>query len=1133
MKKTLAVWCVFCLLLVADGFAEDGQNILKASGVKGGLVVCIGAENPDFIAGLRVDSKYLVHALDTDQKKVAAARKYIRSKGLYGKVSVDIFDGKNLPYANNLVNLIVVDDQIQVSGIRCQVSGKEIERVLTPRGVAMAKGTINHLPLTINHQSPSGLKGWVKFVKPVPKEIDEWSHFLHDASGDSVADDRQIGPPKSLRWVAGPLWSRSHEFPSSVNAVVTAGGRIFTIFDESVTGIHRKLPMDCKLIARDSSNGLLLWKVPLRNWQMEHGVGKGGRWTIHHTIPRRLIASKDRVYVTLEFLDSPVSVLDAATGDILVEALEGTKGADEMILLGGVLIVKITKGQSVSSWLNLQKDMLDETLAGFDVKTGKQLWRKENVKVAPYALSAYAGRIVYHNMDELVCLAVGTGKEIWRTPNVITSTVGGGSTLVLRDGVVLFHGHGEAGKTVAAAVVKKKGKKEESKKTSKPAKIKSPRGDFLLTALSMDNGNILWQRPGKRAWSQASTLPTEIFVTEDNIVWCASFEGLDLRTGEVRKTLNPKNTISPGHHARCHRGKATIRYLIMPKRGAEFIDTEGDNHMRHDWFRGACFTGVTPANGLLYVPPDQCNCYPGVKVPGYLGLSGDVPDKLKPADETNLQQGPGFVPAELRRGKPGYGKNPKSEIRNPKSDWPMYRHDVQRSGSIKTPVSADLKKLWEVKLSCQGSQAVIVGDRLWVAEKDSHNIRCLNVVDGKDVWNFTAGGRIDSAPTIYGGQRTEDRGQKVGTGSLCLFGCRDGSVYCLNAEDGELVWRFRAAPEDKRLVAFEQVESAWPVSGSVLVQEDKVYFAAGRSSYLDGGIIVYALDVETGKVLHHHVLDGPWPNIKTDAGSPWDMEGALPDLMVSDGKDLYMLRVKFDSTLNRADMKREELGELDMGANHLVATGGFLDDSGFDRLFWMYDKRWPGFYYATESPKSGQLIVFNDSFTYAAKGFYHRHSYSPVFTPGEQGYLLFADANDNEPSFLNEKIKEGLLKWIPEELGKKKSTWKKGGRGVEKGTGYVRAEPEKWQTMVPIRVRAMLLAGDNLFVAGPPDVVDAEDPLASFRGRKGALLRIVSAKDGRKLSEYKFDSEPVFDGMSAANGKLFICLKNGKVECFE
>jgi len=77
----------------------------------------------------------------------------------------------------------------------------------------------------------------------------------------------------------------------------------------------------------------------------------------------------------------------------------------------------------------------------------------------------------------------------------------------------------------------------------------------------------------------------------------------------------------------------------------------------------------------------------------------------------------------------------------------------------------------------------------------------------------------------------------------------------------------------------------------------------------------------------------------------------------------------------------------------------------------------------------------------------------------------------------------------------------------------------------------MVLAGSQLFVAGPPDVVDAVDPMASFEGRKGALLRSYSATDGTMLAEHKLQAPPVFDGLIAANGQLFLSLENGTILC--
>ena len=93
---------------------------------------------------------------------------------------------------------------------------------------------------------------------------------------------------------------------------------------------------------------------------------------------------------------------------------------------------------------------------------------------------------------------------------------------------------------------------------------------------------------------------------------------------------------------------------------------------------------------------------------------------------------------------------------------------------------------------------------------------------------------------------------------MVLFGSADGRVYCLRASDGQLIWRFLAAPSDQRIGSFDQIESTWPVHGSVLLCEGVAYFTAGRSTYLDGGIRVYGLNPVTGEILHidagYHVV---------------------------------------------------------------------------------------------------------------------------------------------------------------------------------------------------------------------------------------------------------------------------------------
>jgi outer membrane protein assembly factor BamB len=1002
--------------------------------------------------------------------------------GSYGPVAVDRFDGAHLPYVNDSVNLLIVEHG-------WQVPGEELVRVLAPRGQALiapdadVKG-LQHLPA----EAIPGLAGWVRLTEPVPSDVDQWTHFLHDASGNAVAGDLQVGSPTHLRWVAGPRWCRSHEMPSSVGAVVTANGRIFTILDEGPTGVFEKLPATCRLVARDAANGALLWKVPLLRWQEEDGTGRGNRWNIHHTIPRRLVVGGDRVYVTLQFVESPVSVLDAATGKVIIQALEGTEGADEILLADGVLIVKRTQARSVGATVRMRRTDLQDTLVAVDAKTGQLLWRLPDVHVMPYVLAAARGRVVYHDMKALICLDIRSGKEVWRVPHDLGTPLGGETNLLIAQDVVLFHGRPLTNAPPLDQTKKKKSARNSQKKA--------------LTAFSLEHGKQLWDAPGYRPWSGACTQPTDVFFA-NNLVWCGnSLQGRDLYTGEVKKTVTVDELISPGHHYRCHRAKATENFLILPKRGAEFVDLQGAAHMRNDWLRAPCFTGATPANGLFYIPPSQCFCYPGVKVSGFLAMSAGKPQELQPSGLDLLERGRAYQQV--------------TPMAISENDWPMYRRDVRRSGSTTAHVEPEVRRKWERQLASVGTQPVVVGQRIWVAEKDTHRVRCLDARTGQPLWQFTAGGRIDSSPTIYEG--------------LVLFGCRDGFVYCLRATDGTLAWRYRAAAGRERLVSFEQIESLWPVHGSVLVQDGVVYFAAGRSSFLDGGIMVYALDALTGEVQGHHLLEGPWPDVTKDVGTPFAMEGALPDLLVSDGTHLYMQRIKFDAQLNRLPTPQlSPLGELDMGSNHLVATGGFLDDTGFDRLYWMYGKLWPGFYFAQHAPKAGQLIVFDDSRTYAVKYFYQRFMWSPRFVPEDAGYLLFADDNDNQPDLAKNQQDMGL-KWLPKQSYT--SNYRRGGRGSEKGTGYIRREPPRWQHFVPIRIRAMALADTHLFAVGPPDVVETQDPIAFFEGRRGSLLNVYSKEDGSLIKSHQLEESPVFDGLSVAGDRLYLVTQDGKLVCF-
>jgi hypothetical protein len=94
-----------------------------------------------------------------------------------------------------------------------------------------------------------------------------------------------------------------------------------------------------------------------------------------------------------------------------------------------------------------------------------------------------------------------------------------------------------------------------------------------------------------------------------------------------------------------------------------------------------------------------------------------------------------------------------------------------------------------------------------------------------------------------------------------------------------------------------------------------------------------------------------------------------------------------------------------------------------------------------------------------------------------------------------------------------------------------------------------VLAGDALFMAGPPRIDSAttrdllatltRDPydpppalreaLESFSGVRGGLLCALRASDGEKIWQGELHSVPVFDGLIAAHGRLYISLQDGAV----
>ena len=284
------------------------------------------------------------------------------------------------------------------------------------------------------------------------------------------------------------------------------------------------------------------------------------------------------------------------------------------------------------------------------------------------------------------------------------------------------------------------------------------------------------------------------------------------------------------------------------------------------WVRGACLYGVMPCNGLVYAGPHNCACYPEAKLDGM--------NALAPAQATPH---PAALPAAERLlTGPAWGQ-PVNENPIDAKDWPTYRHDNGRSGYTDQNLRPNLDKHWETKIPGPLTTMTAAYGTIFVAQSNAHTLHALDMETGASRWQFIAGGRIDSPPSITKGR--------------VYFGGKDGWVYCLRATDGVLIWKFMAAPTFRRHMAFEQLESVWPVHGSVLVQKDAVELVAGRSVFLDGGLRFYKLDALTGKMLAEEHYDDKDPETGRDLQEKvktLQMPVGLNDILSSDGKWTYL-----------------------------------------------------------------------------------------------------------------------------------------------------------------------------------------------------------------------------------------------------
>jgi outer membrane protein assembly factor BamB len=191
-------------------------------------------------------------------------------------------------------------------------------------------------------------------------------------------------------------------------------------------------------------------------------------------------------------------------------------------------------------------------------------------------------------------------------------------------------------------------------------------------------------------------------------------------------------------------------------------------------------------------------------------------------------------------------------------DWPTYKHDNHRSGVSGESLAFPLEKVWS-RTSLTPPQTAwpgpaqwdsfanlidlksmrdfdpvyyttVIGDRVFWGSSVDDSVHCANLSDGEEQWTFCTSGPVRVPPAGYN--------NKV------YFGSDDGFVYCLNAENGELVWSCKPSPGADLIPCDGKLISPWPCRTGVFVQNGIAYFAASllpwKESYL------CAVNAETG-----------------------------------------------------------------------------------------------------------------------------------------------------------------------------------------------------------------------------------------------------------------------------------------------
>ncbi len=651
----------------------------------------------------------------------------------------------------------------------------------------------------IAHAGSAIVFGDERIVVARPRGSDDWSHPYHGPDNNPRSLDRNVEGPYLTQFLSEP-W-----YVPMPQVTVASGGRIFKAFGH-IALKQREWPWLNKLVAINGYNGLLLWQRELTPGFNIH------RNTMIATPKRLFIADNDACHV-----------LDAATGKLLQEiriptSIDADGSWKWMALQDGILyaligrrdlldqVIQGDRRQPGWPWKDLGEAYAGRVEWGFGrtvvaLRLGKQpqvVWSyREEEPIDSRAMCMADGKLyVYCHGKSLTCLDVKTGERRWRTTD---------AELL---GAIGKHDHAQTPpKGFSTSAYAKAGR--HGVFFAGPQRSK-------LVAVSADDGSLMWSYPHGNF---------QLVLRDDGLYAMGRLETskvFDYRTGKVLSDLDC-------FRGNCTRATATLDTIFTRgyrHTGTMQLDVSLRRPRRIPLMRPACQDGVIIADGRLYWGPWMCDCNHSL-----IGLICLAPTRVN--DDTVKNET--SLPRLRRLSAWNEGE------RALESDWPHYRHDVERRSVAAVSIPRQITLRWKhLSPTAQSATAPIaVGATVYVGYRDGRMV-ALDRNTGKLKWmEFTAG------PILFPPEY--DRGHLyVGSG--------DGYVTAWNAERGEQVWQFRAAPAERRILVHGSLMSNWPVGSGVLVDAGNVYAAAGITSY--DGTHVWSLNAQTGKPRWHNDSSG-------------------------------------------------------------------------------------------------------------------------------------------------------------------------------------------------------------------------------------------------------------------------------------